>query len=70
MKAVLKNGGILERLKKKYGVSSLKEFEEKILSGEANPNYPGDFSVENDWLLWSDIEYKAEKKRAGLGTHY
>jgi len=62
VKAVSKNEEIVEGLKKKYGVSSLKEFEEKIVSGGINPSYPGDLSVEDDWLLWSDIEYKAEKR--------
>jgi hypothetical protein len=59
---VSRNEKVIEELKKKYGVSSLEEFEEKIMKGEVNPSYPGDFSVEDDWLLWSDLEYKAEKE--------
>jgi len=39
VKAVPKNEEIVEGLKKKYGVSSLKEFEKKIVSG-GKPQLP------------------------------
>ena len=53
---------VVDQLRRKYGVTSLKEFEEKISAGELCSRYAGDFSVEDDWLLWSEIEYK-EKRR-------
>jgi len=51
----------IKELKRKYRVSSFEEFERKILEGEISPGYPGDLSVEDDWLLWSEIEYKQKR---------
>lgn len=55
---MLKLEEAIEELKRKYGVSSLKEFEHKISSGQIHANRPGDFSIEDDWLIWNDLEYK------------
>ena len=51
----------VEELKWKYRFSSFEEFERKILEGEIGPSCPGDLSVEDAWLLWSEIEYKQKR---------
>jgi len=55
---------VVDQLRRRYGVSNLKEFEEKISAGEIFPQFAGDFSVEDNWLLWSEIEYKERRRNS------
>lgn len=52
----------IEELKKKWRVSSLEEFEEKIISGEIGLESVGSFEYEDDSLEWEYLEDKLKQK--------
>jgi len=68
VEAVSKNEEIVEGLKKKYEVSSLKEFEEKIVSGEVNRTIQGTSALRRLAPL-ERHRTQGWKKRAELGIH-
>ncbi len=52
----------IEELKKKWKVSNLEEFEEKIISGEIGLESVGSFEYEDDSLEWEYLEDTLKQK--------